>query len=100
MKSVTVTVDDRNSYNLAKHNFTFQRRNGDIDRKTTTNKRMFRKFVQEYIDLKLKKELLDKIRNYTGGHKDNVVQVDAAFITTKSKHGICDKKNSDVCNCY
>ena len=57
MKSVTVTVDDH-TVTIWQNIILHQRRNGDIDRKTTTNKRMFRAFVQEYIDLKLKKELL------------------------------------------
>ena len=57
MKSVTVTVDDETII-IWQNIVSFQRRNREIDRKTTINKRMFRKFVQEYIDLKLKKELL------------------------------------------
>ena len=57
MKSVTVTVDDETVI-IWQNIITHQRRNREIDRKTTTNKRMFRAFVQEYIDLKLKKELL------------------------------------------
>ena len=65
MKSVTVTVDDETII-IWQNIVSFQRRNREIDRKTTINKRMFRKFVQEYIDLKLKKELLARyeiIRN-------------------------------------
>ena len=57
MKSVTVTVDDETVI-IWQNIVSSQRRNREIDRKTTINKRMFRKFVQEYIDLKLKKELL------------------------------------------
>ena len=57
MKSVTVTVDD-STVTIWQNIILHQRRNGEIDRKTTINKRMFAKFVQEYIDLKLKKELL------------------------------------------
>ena len=59
MKSVTVTVDDETVI-IWQNIVSFQRRNREIDRKTTINKRMFRKFVQEYIDLKLKKELLTR----------------------------------------
>ena len=65
MKSVTITVDDETVI-IWQNIVSFQRRNREIDRKTTINKRMFRKFVQEYIDLKLKKELLTRyeiIRN-------------------------------------
>ena len=51
MKSVTVTVDD-STVTIWQNIILYQKRNGEIDRKTTTNKRMFRAFVQEYIDLK------------------------------------------------
>ena len=60
MKSVTVTVDD-STVTIWQNLILEQRRLGEIDRKTTTNKRMFRAFVQEYIDLKLKKELLERL---------------------------------------
>ena len=60
MKSVTVTVDD-STVTIWQNIILYQKRNGEIDRKTTTNKRMFRAFVQEYIDLKLKKELLERL---------------------------------------
>ena len=60
MKSVTVTVDD-STVTIWQNLILEQKRLGEIDRKTTTNKRMFRAFVQEYIDLKLKRELLERL---------------------------------------
>ena len=60
MKSVTITVDD-STVTIWQNLILEQKRLGEIDRKTTTNKRMFRAFVQEYIDLKLKKELLERL---------------------------------------
>ena len=60
MKSVTVTVDD-STVIIWQNLILEQKRLGEIDRKTTTNKRMFRAFVQEYIDLKLKRELLERL---------------------------------------
>ena len=60
MKSVTVTVDD-STVTIWQNLILEQKRLGEISRKTTTNKRMFRAFVQEYIDLKLKRELLERL---------------------------------------
>ena len=60
MKSVTITVDD-STVTIWQNLILEQKRLGEIDRKTTTNKRMFRAFVQEYIDLKLKRELLERL---------------------------------------
>ena len=59
-KSVVIKVDD-STVTIWQNIILYQKRNGEIDRKTTTNKRMFRTFVQEYIDLKLKKELLERL---------------------------------------
>ena len=58
--NVTVTVDD-STVTIWQNLILEQKRLGEIDRKTTTNKRMFRAFVQEYIDLKLKRELLERL---------------------------------------
>ena len=60
MKSVTVTVDDE-TVTLWQKLISEQKRLGEIDRKTTTNKRMFRDFVQEYIDYRLKKEMIERL---------------------------------------
>ena len=58
--NVTVTVDD-STVTLWQNLISEQKRLGEIDRKTTTNKRTFRVFVQEYIDYRLKKEMKERL---------------------------------------
>ena len=58
--NVTITIDD-GTVTLWQNLISEQKRLGEIDRKTTTNKRTFRVFVQEYIDYRLKKEMLERL---------------------------------------
>ena len=58
--NVTVTVDD-STVTIWQNLILEQRRLGEIDRKTTTNKRTFRTFLQEYIDYRLKKEMVERL---------------------------------------